>query len=71
MAKAETGEQYVTIRLPRERKDQPDVWVAINERTWLIKRGVDVDVPYCVARALEDREKALETIYMFDEQNAQ
>ena len=36
------GEKLVRIRLPKERRDQEDVFVGINERTWLIKRGVEV-----------------------------
>ena len=30
-----------------------DVFVAVNGRTFLIRRGVDVDVPACVAEVLE------------------
>lgn len=43
--KAENGEKLIRIRLPKERRDQEDVFVGVNERTWLIKRGVEVEVP--------------------------
>ena len=54
------------IRLPKERRDQEDVFVGVNERTWLIRRGVEVEVPECVAEVLENREMMLETIMEFE-----
>lgn len=60
------GEKLVTIRLPRERKDQGDLFVSVNERTWLIKRGVDVEVPECVKEVIDNanrqRDAALDYI---------
>ena len=41
--------------------------MGINERTWLIKRGVEVEVPECVAEVLENREMMLETISAFED----
>ena len=67
---APTAEKTVKIRLPRDRKDQEDVFVSINERTWLIKRGVEVEVPECVAAVLHDQEHMLEQIMDFQEANA-
>ena len=60
------GEKLIKIRLPKERRDQEDVFVGVNERTWLIKRGVEVEVPECVAEVLRDREMMLETIMEFE-----
>lgn len=60
------GEKLVRIRLPKERRDQEDVFVGVNERTWLIRRGVEVEVPECVAEVLENREMMLETIMEFE-----
>ena len=54
------------IRLPKERRDQEDVFVGVNERTWLIRRGIEVEVPECVAEVLENREMMLETIMEFE-----
>mgnify|MGYP004560597961 FL=1 len=60
------GEKLVRIRLPKERRDQEDVFVGVNERTWLIRRGIEVEVPECVAEVLENREMMLETIMEFE-----
>lgn len=60
------GEKLVRICLPKERRDQEDVFVGVNERTWLIRRGVEVEVPECVAEVLENREMMLETIMEFE-----
>lgn len=62
-------EEKVKIRLPRI-KDEPDFFVSVNERTWLIKRGIEVEVPECVAEVLRHQEEALEAIYDFDAAHA-
>lgn len=69
-AKKNTSEKTVRIRLPKERRDNDDVFVGINQRTWLIKRGVEVEVPACVAEVLENRENMLEQIMAFEDSNA-
>lgn len=61
-------EKTVTIRLPREKKSSGDVFVSVNERTWLIKRGVSIEVPECVAEVLRNQEKMLDEAYNFEEQ---
>jgi hypothetical protein len=63
---AEPVEKTVKIRIPRSRKDQEDVFVSVNERTWLIQRGVEVEVPECVAEVLRHQEEALEDMYDFE-----
>ena len=63
----DTSEKTVTIRLPRDRNDNSPVFVSVNERTWLIKRGEDVEVPLCVAEVLREREKALDKMYAYRE----
>lgn len=60
------GEQYVTIRIPRDRDDKEDKVVWVNERRFIIKRGVPVDVPESVAAILEQEEKMLEYIYEYE-----
>jgi len=70
MAEKKNTEKTVKIKLPRERGDQEDVFVGVNERTWLIKRGVEVEVPECVAEVLVNREKMLESIMAFQNENA-
>ena len=64
---AECGEKMVKIRIPRTKADQEDVPVWVNHRSWLIKRGVEVEVPECVAGVLRDQEKMLEEIMLFED----
>ena len=61
-------EKMVKIRIPRTKKEEDDVFVSVNLRTWLIKRGVEVEVPECVAEVLRHQEEALEEIMLFEEQ---
>lgn len=65
-----TSETTVRIKIPRTRKDEDDVFVSVNERTWLIKRGVEVEVPMCVAKVLERQEDAIEYMMDFESKNA-
>ncbi len=60
--------KMVKIKLPKTRKEQDDVYVGVNGRTWLIKRGEPVEVPHYVAAVLEDREKMLEVALAFEAQ---
>ena len=50
----------VKIRLPLTRSEKDDVFVGLNGKTYLIKRGVEVEVPIGVAEILERKEKMLE-----------
>lgn len=59
-------EKMVTIRLPLTRTEKDDVPVGVNGRTWLIKRGVDVEVPECVAEVLRHKEEMLEQAMEFE-----
>lgn len=56
-------EKKVKIRLPITRDLKDDVFVAVNGRTWLIKRGVEVAVPACVAEVLKLQDEALAQAY--------
>lgn len=56
-------EKMVKIRLPRIKGGNDAEFVSINNRNWLIKRGVTVEVPECVAKLLEQTEEALEEAY--------
>lgn len=64
--KAEAKEEMVKIKIPRVPKSDTDVFVSVNERTWLIKRGVEVEVPACVAEVLRHQEEMEEEAYDFD-----
>lgn len=65
----ETGPKMVKIRIPRTKKDEEDVFVSVNLRTYLIKRGVEVEVPDFVAEVLRHQEEMLETIMDFEAQH--
>ena len=69
MAEVNNKEKMVKIRIPRSKADQEDVFVSVNLRTWAIKRGVEVEVPECVAEVLRHQEEMLEEIMLFDEAN--
>lgn len=60
------SEKTVKVKIPRVKKDQEDVFVSVNDRTWQIKPGVSVEVPACVAEVLRNREQVLEEIYLFE-----
>jgi hypothetical protein len=66
----ETKKKMVKIKIPRERADQEDVFVSVNMETFLIKRGVYVEVPDYVAEVLEHQEEMLEKIMLFNDANA-
>lgn len=63
----DTKEKTVKIRIPRTMADQEDVPVWVNDRSWIIKRGVEVEVPACVAEVLRHQEEMLEEIMLFEE----
>lgn len=58
----------VKIRLPLTRTERDDVFVGLNGKTWLIKRGVEVEVSEGVAKILEHREKMLSLAMEFEAQ---
>ena len=64
-------EKKVKIRIPRTKAEESDVYVSVNNRTWLIKRGVEVEVPECVAEVLRHQEEMLEEGYLFSEATKQ
>lgn len=46
----------VKIRIPLSRTEKDDVYVAVNGRSYLIKRGEEVEVPDFVAEVLKHSE---------------
>ena len=60
--------KMVKIRIPRTKADQEDVFVSVNMETFLIKRGVEVEVPDYVAEVLRHQEEMLENIMLFNEE---
>jgi hypothetical protein len=63
-------EKMVTIHLPKTRANEDDERVWVNNRSWQIQRGVDVEVPECVAEVLRHKQEALDRIMLFKEANA-
>ena len=64
-------QKKVTIRLPLTRTEKEDVFVGINGKTYLIRRGEEVAVPANVAAVLQRLEKALAAALEFEAQAAQ
>ena len=63
---ANNKEKTVRIRLPIEKDNKEDKVVWVNDRRFLIKRGVPVDVPESVAEILENEEKMLSVRYEYE-----
>lgn len=61
----------VVIRLPLTRTQREDMFVGINGKTWLIRRGEEVSVPWNVAKVLQRREQALSKAMEFESLAAQ
>lgn len=47
----------VKIKLPLSRTEKEDVYVAVNGKSYLIKRGEEVEVPDFVAEVLKHSEE--------------
>ena len=60
-------EKTVVIRIPRDRNESEDKVVWVNEKRWLIQRGVNVEVPMSVAKQIEHEEEMLQYIYEYEE----
>ena len=65
---AEEKEKTVKVRIPKTKEQQDDVFVSVNNRTWLIQRGVEVEVPECVAEVLMHQQEMLEKAMAFQEE---
>ena len=61
-------EKKVKIRLPLTRTEKDDVYVAVNGKSYLIKRGEVVEVPESVAWVLERKERMLARAMEFEAQ---
>lgn len=70
MATTTNAIKKVKIRLPITRTEKDDVYVAVNGKSFLIKRGEEVEVPYYVAEVLRCKEEALAEALSFEAQVA-
>lgn len=48
-------EKTVRLMIPLTKVEKDDVYVSVNDRSWLIKRGEEVEVPVCVAEVLRNK----------------
>ena len=70
MATTATTKKTVKIKLPLTRTEKDDVYVAVNGKSYLIKRGETVEVPACVAEVLQHKEEMLAQALEFEAQAA-
>ena len=61
------AQKKVRIKIPLSRTEKDDVYVGVNGKTYLIKRGEEVEVPENVAKVLSRREKMLEIAMAYEE----
>lgn len=57
----------VKIKIPKTRDNSDDVYVAVNGRSFLIKRGEYVEVPEYVAEVLQHQEEMLAEAMAYEE----
>ncbi len=62
--------KMVKIKLPLTRSEKDDAYVAVNGKSYLIKRGETVEVPDYVAEVLEHKEDMLAQAMEFEAQAA-
>lgn len=65
---AEVTEKLVKVRIPKTKENQDDVYVSVNDRNWQIKRGVEVEVPECVAEVLLHQQEMEEIALAYEEE---
>lgn len=64
----ETKAKMVKIKLPLTRNEKDDVYVAVNGKSYQIKRGENVEVPDYVAEVLQHKEEMLAVALEFEAQ---
>lgn len=69
---AQAKEKLVKIRLPLMPgvQNQEALYVGCNERSWVIPRGKEMEVPECVVEIIQHSEEATYAAYKFTEQHA-
>ena len=64
-------EKKVKIKIPLTRDTSDDVYVGVNGKTYLIKRGEEVEVPESVVEVLNNSERMLANAMAFEAQAAE
>lgn len=59
--------KMVKIKIPKTRDNADDVYVAVNGRSFLIKRGEYVEVPEYVAEVLQHQEEMIAEAMAYEE----
>lgn len=72
---AKNEEKWVKVTLFKDDNEFcDDVIASVNGRTYTIKRGVEVEVPECIAEVLrnsdEQRNRAMDTMFKYQEKSA-
>ena len=71
MANTEKAPKMVKIKLPLSRTEKDDVYVALNGKSYQIKRGVEVEVPAGVVEILQHKEEMIALAMEFEAQAAE
>ena len=63
--KAAAAEQPKKVKIysPKVRPDEEDEFVCVNDRKWIVKKGVEVEVPPEVAEAIRNRDLMRQQAY--------
>ena len=61
----------VTIKIPLTRTESEDVYVNVNGKRYQIKRGVNVEVPWNVAKVLDRSEKMTSIAIAYEQKAAE
>jgi hypothetical protein len=61
-------QKMVKVKLPLTRTEKDDVYVAVNGKSYLIKRGETVEVPASVSEVLQHKEEMLAQAMEFEAQ---
>ena len=63
--KTESAEKMVTIFIPRDKNSKEgNLFVSVNDRTFSVPIGINVEVPECVANCIKTSQEAQNEIYM-------
>lgn len=63
--KTESAEKMVTIFIPRDKNSKEgNLFVSVNDRTFSVPIGINVEVPECVANCIKTSQEEQNKIYM-------
>ena len=63
-AKTESVEKMVTVFIPREKgSNESSMFVSVNNRTFWVPIGKNVEVPECVANVIKTAQEAADEAY--------